>query len=86
MATTQPRSQNGKATPEMIGRNALVAAGATRGNGEKNPNPASGISTQERELLVARLAYSRAEKRGFVPGNELQDWFEAEAEVELLLS
>jgi len=36
---------------------------------------------QERERLVAQAAYFRAEKRGFAPGCELQDWIEAEAEV-----
>jgi hypothetical protein len=32
-------------------------------------------------MLVARAAYFRAEKRGFAPGGELQDWVEAEADV-----
>ena len=32
-------------------------------------------------MMVARAAYFRAEKRGFAPGYELQDWIEAEAEV-----
>ena len=32
-------------------------------------------------MLVARAAYFRAEKRGFAPGGELQDWVEAETEV-----
>jgi hypothetical protein len=27
------------------------------------------------------VAYYRAERRGFAPGGELQDWLEAEAEV-----
>lgn len=29
---------------------------------------------------IARLAYFKAEKRGFVPGYELDDWLEAERE------
>jgi hypothetical protein len=32
-------------------------------------------------MLVARAAYFLAEKRGFAPGGELQDWVEAETEV-----
>jgi hypothetical protein len=32
-------------------------------------------------MLVARAAYFRAEKRGFTPGGELQDWVEAETDV-----
>ncbi|MGZ8216344.1 DUF2934 domain-containing protein [Methylomagnum sp.] len=30
---------------------------------------------------VAELAYLKAEKRGFEPGFELEDWLEAEQEV-----
>jgi hypothetical protein len=31
--------------------------------------------------MVAVNAYYRAEKRGFEPGHELDDWFEAELEI-----
>ncbi len=31
--------------------------------------------------MVAERAYARAEKRGFAPGNELEDWLEAEQEI-----
>lgn len=36
----------------------------------------------QRQLFIATAAYYRAEKRCFSPGDELADWFEAEAEVE----
>ncbi len=39
------------------------------------------LDAQERDRLIAQAAYFRAEKRGFAPGCELQDWIEAEAEV-----
>ncbi len=32
--------------------------------------------------MIARLAYFRAERRGFAPGGEVQDWLAAEAEVD----
>ena len=32
-------------------------------------------------MLVARIVYFRAEKRGFAPGSELLEWVEAETEV-----
>ena len=37
----------------------------------------------EAELMemIAEAAYYRAEKRGFVPGLEREDWLQAEAEV-----
>jgi hypothetical protein len=31
--------------------------------------------------LVATAAYYRAERRGFSPGSELDDWLEAEREI-----
>jgi hypothetical protein len=39
------------------------------------------LSDEEIRSLIAQAAYYRARKRGFVPGYELKDWLEAEAEV-----
>lgn len=41
------------------------------------------ITKHEQEVrdLIARRAYEFFEKRGFTPGNELDDWFRAEAEL-----
>jgi hypothetical protein len=35
-----------------------------------------------REALIATAAYYRAERRGFLPGHELEDWLDAEREVD----
>lgn len=35
----------------------------------------------ERDAMIAELAYYKAEKRGFLPGYELDDWLEAEKEL-----
>jgi hypothetical protein len=35
--------------------------------------------------VIAVAAYHKAEKRGFAPGDELQDWVEAEKEIDTLL-
>jgi hypothetical protein len=40
----------------------------------------------DRYHSIAEAAYLRAEHRGFLPGYELQDWLEAEAEVDKLLT
>lgn len=48
-------------------------------------NGSTRIDPAERQQLIAELAYFRAEKRGFAPGGELQDWFEAEVEIEQVL-
>ena len=34
--------------------------------------------------MVAINAYYRAEKRGFKPGNEMDDWLEAEKDLQSL--
>jgi hypothetical protein len=39
----------------------------------------------ERRRLVAEAAYYHAERRGFAPGGELQDWLDAETEIGRLL-
>lgn len=38
-----------------------------------------------RTALIAEAAYFRAEKRGFAPGHETEDWVAAEAEVDAKL-
>lgn len=38
-------------------------------------------SAAEMYEMIAEAAYYRAQKRGFTPGLEAQDWVDAEAEV-----
>lgn len=44
------------------------------------------ISPERRRGMIAEAAYLRAERRGFAPGGEHEDWLAAEAEVDRLLS
>lgn len=41
------------------------------------------VCLPDRDAKVAELAYYKAESRGFEPGHELEDWFEAEQEFSL---
>ena len=41
------------------------------------------IIYKDREARIAELAYLRAERRGFEPGHELEDWLDAEREVDI---
>jgi hypothetical protein len=43
------------------------------------------ISEDVRRGMIAEGAYLRAERRGFAPGHEDEDWLAAEAEVDALL-
>lgn len=47
----------------------------------QRPPKASPSVPVDRESLVRMAAYLRAERRGFAPGYELEDWLAAEAEV-----
>jgi hypothetical protein len=40
----------------------------------------------DRQDLIAKAAYFRAERRQFQPGHELEDWLAAEAEVDRRLA
>lgn len=42
-------------------------------------------SGEDRYRMIAEAAYFRAERRGFVAGNELEDWLAAEIDVDALL-
>jgi hypothetical protein len=45
--------------------------------------PGDTICLPDRDAKIAELAYYKAESRGFEPGHELEDWFEAEQEFML---
>jgi hypothetical protein len=41
---------------------------------------------EDRHSLIAQAAYINAERRGFAPGHELEDWLAAESEVDQRLA
>jgi Protein of unknown function (DUF2934) len=43
------------------------------------------VTPDARRSLIAQNAYHRAERRGFEPGHEDEDWLAAEVEVDALL-
>ena len=43
------------------------------------------LTPEARRGMIAEGAYLRAERRGFAPGHETEDWLAAEAEVDVLL-
>lgn len=50
----------------------------------KSPQRAA-VSADDRRAMIAEAAYLRAERRGFTPGHETEDWLAAEVEVDVLL-
>ena len=43
------------------------------------------VGQEQRAALIAEAAFFRAEKRGFAPGHETEDWLAAEVEVDATL-
>ncbi|HEX6319155.1 MAG TPA: DUF2934 domain-containing protein [Burkholderiales bacterium] len=46
--------------------------------------PVAGPDEHPRKAMVEEAAYYIAEKRGFAPGKALDDWLQAEDEIEAL--
>lgn len=40
------------------------------------------VGPEQRAALIAEAAFFRAERRGFTPGLEVEDWLAAESEVD----
>jgi len=70
-----------KSASKVTGHGMMVESKPKKGNSEAHPGSGRSISAQERQMLIERAAYLRAEKRGFAAGGELEDWVEAEKEV-----
>lgn len=52
----------------------------------KSAKPAKKVlSLDEKNNLIRVAAYYIAEKRGFAPGNENDDWVQAETQIEFML-
>lgn len=43
------------------------------------------VTPEQRYRMICDAAYFKAEKRNFAPENEVQDWLDAEAEINRLL-
>lgn len=62
------------------------SAGQTKtGDQPQQASQANDAAAIPREQLISEAAYYKAEQRGFQPGNEMADWFEAETDVDRML-
>jgi hypothetical protein len=64
------------------GANASVATVGPESSPAAGTAPVDFDPSSSREALIATAAYYRAEKRGFAPGHETEDWLAAESEVD----
>lgn len=66
-----------RAAPSRV---AIDASPSAAGSGTVE-RPGS-LSREERERLIAEAAYHRAQQRGFVGGDPVEDWLAAEREID----
>ncbi|HEV3182571.1 MAG TPA: DUF2934 domain-containing protein [Steroidobacteraceae bacterium] len=72
------------ADPAPVTENTPSRPARARKSAIATPPPAR-LTPDARRELIAEAAYLRAERRGFVPGHETDDWLAAEVEVDALL-
>ncbi len=88
---SQGSAQNLPQGKHSTGKNAEKKAKSTdsapaRATGNANTRSSlskltANISREERLRMIEEAAYFRAERRGFNGGNEMQDWLDAESEI-----
>jgi hypothetical protein len=79
-----PKKAAPKAVPKVAAKPAAKPAAAKpQKPGSKKP---ANIPLEKRKHYIEMAAYYIAERRGFAPGNLLDDWVQAEAEIDRLLA
>lgn len=61
------------------------STGDKKGRVSKTKLVSTGITPDERSRMIAEAAYYRAEQRGFTPYDQMQDWLDAESDVDSIL-
>ena len=81
-----------KATRKVVASASTAKAGADKAPAApRRKRPASATPTtvvpdpEQRHQMIREAAYHRAQKRGFQGAGELEDWLQAEREVDAML-
>ena len=82
MSTKQKSAGATRAKGWAIARPSVAKARPKREPTVAQAGVRASATPDEHWTRIARVAYFRAEQRGFAPGGELRDWLDAEAEVE----
>jgi len=65
-----------------VSREAVSGPTKASGAAVKSGQPAAVLSAAQREAMIREAAYFRAERRAFARGDELEDWFAAERQID----
>lgn len=81
--TTAAKAAPAVKTAKVAAPKAKVATAAKKPAAAKAKKS---VTPEQRYLMICEAAYYKAQRRGFAPENEIQDWLDAEAEINKLLS
>ncbi len=79
------RGKPGPQQPQTARTTASAKVATRRRSAEPQTAGTQTVPPEQRQQFIAQAAYFIAERRGFAPGNELEDWLQAEAEIEACL-
>jgi hypothetical protein len=83
-ATTKASVKKAPAAKAEVKPKAAAAKTTAKKPAAAKSKPPS-VSPEQRYLMICEAAYYKAERRGFSPENEIQDWLDAESEINRLL-
>lgn len=71
--------------PQLRGGKPVESNGPL-GPGTNTAPPTAAVGSEAQRAMIAEAAYYRAEQRGFAPGCEIDDWLQAEGDIERTLA
>ncbi|MDQ1241800.1 MAG: hypothetical protein QG601_417 [Pseudomonadota bacterium] len=81
MDETKSKPRPRKTAVKTAAKTAVKKVAPAKTVAARRPPKAAPSVPPDRDSLVRMAAYLRAERRGFAPGYEIEDWLAAEAEV-----
>jgi hypothetical protein len=79
LTTTQHSTIGAEKVPASRQVTQTTTKAARRSGAGQRRHP---VGVEEHECMIAMAAYYRSERRGFAPGGEFEDWYEAVAEID----
>jgi hypothetical protein len=84
--TVFPPDGGAKQRANSLPKRAAPTRTESAATSSRKPSGRIEVSNESRYRMICEAAYLRAERRGFAPGQEIEDWLAAEQEVERLLA
>jgi hypothetical protein len=84
-ATAAPASPGKSPAKAKVAKAKVAKPKVAKPKAPERNDGATSLTPAERLRMIEMAAFFRAERRGFAPGHEFEDWLAAEAEVAALV-